>query len=85
MLMVHVVASIAAIVTGFGVLMAAKGTERHRALGTMYVVATYVLCGSSFFVFQVSGRLSLRAKSFGDSGSGQFECWAFERRTSRAA
>jgi uncharacterized membrane protein len=59
MLTVHVVASIAAIVTGLGVLIAAKGTDRHRALGMIYVVATYVLCGSSFFVFQVSGRLSV--------------------------
>jgi uncharacterized membrane protein len=55
---VHVAASIAAIVAGFGVLMAAKGTERHRALGTIYIIATYMLCGSSFFIFHFSGRLS---------------------------
>jgi uncharacterized membrane protein len=58
-LSVRCLASIAAIVAGFGVLMAAKGPERHRALGTIYVTATYVLCGSSFFIFHTSGRPSV--------------------------
>jgi hypothetical protein len=35
---VHVAACVAAIVAGFGVLIADKGTARHRMLGWMYGV-----------------------------------------------
>lgn len=55
-LVVHVVAGSLAIVVGTGLLLAAKGTARHRRRGRLFVVATATVVGSA-----VVGLLAFRA------------------------
>nr|AAK56318.1 hypothetical protein [bacterium] len=58
-LWLHIVASIAALISGFAVLRATKGTSRHRLLGFIYVTSMYTLCIASFFVHRFSGHFSI--------------------------
>jgi uncharacterized membrane protein len=55
---VHLIACVAAIIVGAMVLVRPKGTAIHRALGFAYVVATFTYCGSSFFMYPSTGRLT---------------------------
>ena len=55
---VHLAACLFAIVVGGVVLLRPKGTARHRTLGFLYVGATFVYCGSSFFMYPSTGRLT---------------------------
>jgi uncharacterized membrane protein len=55
---IHLIACVAAIIVGAAVLIRPKGTAVHRALGYAYVGATYVYCGSSFFMYPSTGRLT---------------------------
>src|SRR5262245_51185800 len=56
---IHLVASVAAIIVGAMVLVRPKGTAVHRALGFVYVGATFAYCGSSFFMYPSTGRPTL--------------------------
>src|SRR5262245_21123664 len=55
---VHLIACVAAIIVGAMVLARPKGTFVHRALGFVYVGATFAYCGSSFFMYPSTGRLT---------------------------
>jgi uncharacterized membrane protein len=55
---VHLIACVTAIIVGAMVLVRPKGTALHRALGFVYVVATFGYCGSSFFMYPSTGRLT---------------------------
>lgn len=55
---IHVIACVAAIIVGAMVIMRPKGTAAHRALGFVYVVATFAYCGSAFFMYPSTGRLT---------------------------
>jgi uncharacterized membrane protein len=59
MLSLHIAASIAALISGFAVLRATKGTSRHRLLGFLYVGSMFTLCVASFFVHRTSGHFSI--------------------------
>jgi uncharacterized membrane protein len=53
---IHLIACVAAILVGAVVLVRPKGTASHRALGLVYVGATFAYCVSSFFMYPSSGR-----------------------------
>ena len=55
---IHVIACVAAIIAGGMVIMRPKGTAVHRALGFVYVGATFAYCGSAFFMYPSTGRLT---------------------------
>jgi len=55
---VHLIACVAAIIAGAIVVLRPKGTAAHRALGSVYVGATFLYCGSSFFMYPSTGRLT---------------------------
>jgi uncharacterized membrane protein len=55
---VHLIACVMAIIVGAIMLMRPKGTALHRALGFVYVGATLGYCGSSFFMYPATGRLT---------------------------
>jgi len=55
---IHLIACVAAIIVGAIVLVRPKGTAVHRALGFVYVGATFAYCGSSFFMYPSTGRLT---------------------------
>ena len=55
---VHLIACVAAIIVGAIVVVRPKGTAVHRALGAVYVGATFAYCGSSFFMYPSTGRLT---------------------------
>lgn len=59
MLFIHIVASIAAILSGLAVLYTTKGTSQHRLIGFLYLASTYTFCGASFFVHRTSGSFSI--------------------------
>ncbi len=59
MLLLHIAASLVAIISGLAVLRATKGTSRHRLLGFTYAGSTYSLCFASFFVHRISGHFSV--------------------------
>lgn len=55
---IHLIGCVAAIVAGAIVVLRPKGTAAHRALGSVYVGATFLYCGSSFFIYPSTGRLT---------------------------
>ena len=78
MRLVHLTACIAALAVGALVIVLPKGTRRHRVLGRMYVVATVVYAGASFFMYPSTGRLTpFHAISIG-SGLNVASCRAGE-------
>jgi len=54
----HVAAAALALVAGAFVLLRAKGTRLHRQAGYAYVGAIVVMNISSFFLFNLTGRVS---------------------------
>lgn len=54
----HITTAVIAILTGLLVLLQAKGTRRHRRLGTLYVASMVTLNISSFFIFKLTGEFS---------------------------
>lgn len=55
---VHVGASLVALVAGLLIIVLEKGTRIHRIIGKVYAGSIYVLCGVSFFIFEVTGTFS---------------------------
>lgn len=51
-MLVHVLAGCAALLTGASVLLAAKGTRRHRVLGRSYVGSMAVLLATSLGIYE---------------------------------
>ncbi len=56
---VHVVATLMALVTGTGSLLAAKGTRCHRCLGRVYVGSMLVVLASAFGIYTLFGRFGI--------------------------
>ncbi len=50
---IHVVTAIVAAVAGLFILLAAKGTARHRLLGRVFVLAMVVTALSSFLIHEI--------------------------------
>lgn len=56
MIFFHAIIGSVALVTGFLIVVLKQGTRLHKILGKVYVPAIYVLCFSSFFIFELFGR-----------------------------
>lgn len=50
---IHTAAALTAAVSGTGILLATKGTARHRALGYVFVVAIMITAISSFWITSI--------------------------------
>ena len=56
MIIFHGVLGLIALVTGALILLLKQGTRLHRKIGKVYVAAIYLLCFTSFFIFELFGR-----------------------------
>jgi uncharacterized membrane protein len=52
----HTIAAVTALATGAAVLLARKGTRRHRQLGWAYVVSMLLLNGTALLIYRLFGR-----------------------------
>lgn len=60
MVILHVMASLIAILTGIGIFIRGKGTRWHRRVGYVYIGAMYVLYGVSFGISEMTGTISVQ-------------------------
>jgi len=56
MIIFHGVLGLIALVTGALILLLKKGTRLHKKIGKVYVATIYLLCFTSFFIFELFGR-----------------------------
>ena len=56
MIIFHGVLGLIALVTGALILFLKQGTPLHKKIGKVYVAAIYLLCFTSFFIFELFGR-----------------------------
>ncbi len=56
MLIFHGILGAIALVTGLLILLLRQGTRLHKRIGKVYVAAIYLLCFTSFFIFELFGR-----------------------------
>lgn len=54
--MVHLAASLIAIVLGTFVLLTTKGTRRHRRFGYAYTITMVIVCGTALALYNLNGR-----------------------------
>lgn len=54
--LIHVIFSIVALVLGFFVLVAAKGTPRHKQIGYAYVVAMLGVNATALMIYRLVGK-----------------------------
>lgn len=59
MIAFHVAAAILALASGAGVVILEKGTSAHRSSGKVYVAALLALCFSGFFIYELTGGLTI--------------------------
>lgn len=57
--LIHLVASVAALIAGTLVLLATKGTELHRKVGYAYAISMVVLIVTAFMIYRLFGRYGL--------------------------
>lgn len=60
---IHVIAAVAALVSGAAIASMPKGTPRHRALGRLAAIAMLVTALTSFFIFGQNGWSPIHALS----------------------
>lgn len=56
---IHLLASIAALVTGFYVLVSAKGTKRHKKIGYAYISSMVVVNLTAFMIYRLFGKFGI--------------------------
>ena len=56
---VHLIASVIALLTGTLVLSITKGTAIHKKVGYLYAVAMAVLLGTSFMIYRLHGTFGI--------------------------
>ncbi|WP_394750971.1 DUF2306 domain-containing protein [Spongiimicrobium salis] len=56
---VHLIASIIALLTGTLVLVMTKGSPIHRKVGYLYVFSMSILLGSSFMIYRLHGTFGI--------------------------
>ena len=61
--MIHLIASIIALITGSLVLILKKGTKIHKQIGYVYVVSMGILILTAFMIYRLFGGLNLQQKS----------------------
>ncbi|MFD2203887.1 DUF2306 domain-containing protein [Shivajiella indica] len=54
--LVHVIASVLALITGTCLLLSKKGTKRHVRLGYVYVLSMVLLLGTAFSLYHLFGK-----------------------------
>jgi len=57
--LIHIIASIIALVTGLLVLTTIKGTKRHKQIGYVYVVSMILLNLTAFMIYRLYGKFGI--------------------------
>ncbi len=57
--LIHLIASIIALITGTLILTSKKGTQRHKQIGYVYVVSMIVLLVTAFMIYRLFGGFGI--------------------------
>lgn len=57
--LIHLLASVIALVTGIFVLVTAKGTKRHKQVGYVYSVSMIILILTAFLIYRLYGKFAI--------------------------
>jgi uncharacterized membrane protein len=57
--LIHLIASVLALITGLWVLLSSKGTSRHKAIGYLYTACMLVLNITAFMIYRLYGNFGI--------------------------
>jgi uncharacterized membrane protein len=57
--LIHLIASIIAMVSGLWVLVSTKGTQRHKQIGYIYAISMLILNITAFMIYRLYGKFGI--------------------------